>query len=283
MSDPASLPETNPLRQALPRTQVPEPCAVVLFGATGDLAHRKLVPALFQLAQGGNLPSECAIVGFARRDWTDDDLRAEYEKTPGQGGRRPRFPRGLGPVRQPAGLRRRGPSTTRAGYRRLKETLEELDRTHGTRGNRVFYLAVAPEFFATIIGHLGEAGLIYPWQQASPWSRVVIEKPFGHDLESALALNLEVSHVLDESQVYRIDHYLGKETVQNILALRFGNTHLRADLGPPVCALGAGDGGRGGRHGRRPGCVLRHRRHDPRHGAEPHDAAPLAWWRWSRR
>ncbi len=88
----------------------------------------------------------------------------------------------------------------------------------------MYYLAVAPEFFATIIDHLGGGDLIYPWQQASPWSRVVIEKPFGHDLESALALSREVSHVLDESQVYRIDHYLGKETVQNILALRFGNT-----------------------------------------------------------
>ena len=112
-----------------------------------------------------------------------------------------------------------------AGYRRLKETPRASSTaTHGTRGNRVYYLAVAPEFFATIIDHLGGGDLIYPWQQASPWSRVVIEKPFGHDLESALALNLEVSHVLDESQVYRIDHYLGKETVQNILALRFGNT-----------------------------------------------------------
>ncbi len=109
-------------------------------------------------------------------------------------------------------------------YRKLKETLEDLDRTHGTQGNRVFYLAVSPEFFATIIEHLGEAGLIYPGQQETPWSRVVIEKPFGHDLASARALNRDVSRVLDERQVYRIDHYLGKETVQNILAFRFGNS-----------------------------------------------------------
>src|SRR5262249_39403787 len=104
-----------------------------------------------------------------------------------------------------------------------KEPLESLDRTHGPRGNRVYYLAVAPEFFATIVDHLGHAGLIYPWQQETPWSRVVIEKPFGHDLQSARTLNRDVSRVLDECQVYRIDHYLGKETVQNILALRFGN------------------------------------------------------------
>ena len=106
----------------------------------------------------------------------------------------------------------------------MKETLDRVDKTLGTQGNRVFYLAVAPEFFATIIKQLGDAGLIYPGHQDHPWSRVVIEKPFGHDLQSARALNREISTVLDESQIYRIDHYLGKETVQNIHALRFGNT-----------------------------------------------------------
>jgi glucose-6-phosphate 1-dehydrogenase len=215
--------EMNPLRQALPRTRVPEPCAIVLFGATGDLAHRKLVPALFRLALGGNLPSECAIVGFARRDWTDDQLRAEYEKTLAKEVGGPDFPELW------AQFSRRlvfapGSFDDPLAFRNLRHRLEEVDRSHGTRGNRVYYLAVAPEFFSTIIDHLGGADLIYPWQQANPWSRVVIEKPFGHDLESARALNLAVSHVLDESQVYRIDHYLGKETVQNILALRFGNT-----------------------------------------------------------
>ncbi|HZW30992.1 MAG TPA: glucose-6-phosphate dehydrogenase [Isosphaeraceae bacterium] len=223
MSQAASPTEINPLRQALPRTRVPQPCALVLFGATGDLAHRKLVPALFQLARGGNLPSDYAIVGFARRDWTDAELRAEYEKTLAKdtGGSEfsavwAQFANRLAFVP--------GTFDDPAAYQRLKQTLESLDRTHGTSGNRVYYLAVAPEFFATIIDHLGQAGLIDPWQQESPWSRVVIEKPFGRDLHSARALNREVSRVLDESQVYRIDHYLGKETVQNILALRFGNT-----------------------------------------------------------
>jgi glucose-6-phosphate 1-dehydrogenase len=221
MTDSLGGAEANPLRQALPRTRVPEPCAVVLFGTTGDLAHRKLMPALYHLARGGNLPGEFAVVGFARRDWSDDDLRGEFEKSlskslgPDFGECWPQFASHV--VFAP------GTFDDPEGYAGLKKRLEELDRTHGTRGNRLYYLAVAPEFFSTIIDHLGRAGLIYPALQESPWSRVVIEKPFGHDLASARALNRDISRVLDESQVYRIDHYLGKETVQNILALRFGN------------------------------------------------------------
>ena len=131
------------------RTRVPEPCAIVLFGATGDLAHRKLVPALFQLARGGNLPSECAIIGFARRPWTDQDLRAEYEKTLAKEGGADfcelwsQFANRI--VFSP------GTFDDPASFRTLKETLDRVDRTHGTRGNRVYYLAVSPEFFAPII------------------------------------------------------------------------------------------------------------------------------------
>ena len=222
MSESNALPESNPLREALPRSRVSDPCAIVLFGATGDLAHRKLVPALFQLARGGNLPSESAIVGFARRDWTDANLRAEYEKTQSKHGGAdfhevwPQFANRI--VFSP------GTFDDPSSYQKLKETLARVDKTLGTQGNRVYYLAVAPEFFAMIIKGLGDAGLIYPAHQDHPWSRVVIEKPFGHDLQSARALNRDLSDVLDESQVYRIDHYLGKETVQNIHALRFGNT-----------------------------------------------------------
>jgi glucose-6-phosphate 1-dehydrogenase len=222
MSQATSHVESNPLRQALPRSRVPDPCALVLFGATGDLAHRKLVPALFQLARGGNLPSECAVVGFARRDWSDSEFRADYEKS--------MIKTGGSDLRQVwsqfANRLVFAPGTfdNLESYRKLRETLERLDVSFGTQGNRVYYLAVAPEYFGTIIAKLGEAGLIYPRQQEAPWSRVVIEKPFGRDLASARALNHEVAAVLDESQVYRIDHYLGKETVQNILALRFGNS-----------------------------------------------------------
>jgi glucose-6-phosphate 1-dehydrogenase len=222
MSEPTSAPETNPLRQALPRTSVPEPCAIVLFGSTGDLAHRKLMPALYNLSRGGNLPRECAIVGFARREWTDEAFRAEYEKSLSKNSG-PEF-REIWPQFANRIVFSRGTFDDLNSYRQLKAKLEEVDRSYGTRGNRIYYLAVAPEFFSTIISYLGEAGLIYPWQQESPWSRVVIEKPFGHDLASARALNRDVSRVLEERQVYRIDHYLGKETVQNILAFRFGNS-----------------------------------------------------------
>ena len=217
-----SLARRTRCAKACRERRVSEPCAVVLFGATGDLAHRKLVPALFQLARAGNLPSECAIVGFARRSWTDEDLRAEYEKTLAKEGGAD-FPE-LWSQFASRIVFSPGTFDDAGSFQTLKETLERVDKTHGTRGNRVYYLAVSPEFFAPIIRNLGEAGLIYPPQQESPWSRVVIEKPFGHDLASARALNREVSAVLDESQVYRIDHYLGKETVQNILALRFGNS-----------------------------------------------------------
>jgi glucose-6-phosphate 1-dehydrogenase len=222
MAEPPTLAEVNPLRQSLPRARAPEPCTVVLFGATGDLVHRKLVPALYHLARGGNLPSDYAIVGFARRDWTDDQIRDDLSAMLKENGEAefdqlwPQFASHI--VFAP------GTFDDPASYGGLKQKLDELDRTHGTRGNRLYYLAVAPEFFSTIIEQLGKAGLIYATQQESPWSRVVIEKPFGHDLESAHALNLEVSRVLGENQVYRIDHYLGKETVQNILALRFGNS-----------------------------------------------------------
>ena len=174
MSGPTTTTEINPLRQALPRTQVPEPCAIVLFGATGDLAHRKLVPALFQLAQGGNLPSECAHRRLRppRLDRRRPARRVREE--PGQGGRRARLRRGLAPVRQPAGLRRRGRSTTRPPTRGSRSGSSELDRTHGTRGNRVYYLAVAPEFFATIIDHLGERRPDLPLAAGEPL------EPGGH-------------------------------------------------------------------------------------------------------
>ncbi len=215
--------DSNPLRQALPRAQAPHPCAIVLFGATGDLAHRKLVPALYRLHHRGDLPSEYAIVGYGRRDWSDDDLRREYEKSFPDSEKGDDFAQ-IWPQFASRLVFAPGTFDDPKSFEALGAKLEELDRTHGTRGNRIFYLAVAPEFFEPIIDHLGKAGLIHDWRREEPWSRVVIEKPFGHDLESARELSRDVSRVLDEAQVYRIDHYLGKETVQNILALRFGNS-----------------------------------------------------------
>ena len=213
--------EANPLREALPRTRVPDPCAVVLFGATGDLTHRKLAPALYHLARGGKMPTDYAIVGVAPREWSAKEFADELGESLKQGND-PDFehlwPEFAGHLAFSPGSFD-DPKT----YEALKAKLEALEASHGTRGNRLYYLAVAPEYFGTIIEQLGKAGLVYPGHQESPWSRVVIEKPFGHDLASARALNREVSQVLSENQVYRIDHYLGKETVQNILALRFAN------------------------------------------------------------
>ncbi|HEY2158218.1 MAG TPA: glucose-6-phosphate dehydrogenase [Isosphaeraceae bacterium] len=220
MSEPTA--DANPLREGLPRTRAPEPCAIVLFGATGDLTHRKLMPALFKLARAGHLPAESAIVGYARRDWDDETFREEVRKTlekavgDGFGDVWPQF--------APRLFFAGGTFDDDAAYAKLKAKLEQIDATHGTKGNRLYYLAVAPEFFSTIVEHLGKAGLVADPHQDHPWTRVVIEKPFGRDLKSARALSRDLSRVLDESQTYRIDHYLGKETVQNILALRFGNS-----------------------------------------------------------
>jgi glucose-6-phosphate 1-dehydrogenase len=180
------------------------------------------MPALFRLALEGDLPTEYAIVGFARRDWSDDQFREEMAKA-----LKPQLGQGFDEYWSQFSAHlvfASGTFDDPSAYERLKGQLEKVDQTHGTRGNRLYYLAVAPEYFATIIGQLGKAGLIYPGHQESPWSRVVIEKPFGHDLASALELNRDVANVLDERQTYRIDHYLGKETVQNIHAFRFGNT-----------------------------------------------------------
>ncbi len=215
-------PAANPLRQALPRSLAIDPCAIVLFGVTGDLAHRKLLPALYELSRRGDLPNEYAIVGFGRRDWSDDQFRDEVHTTladeAGDGFEEgwPEFAKHLAFV---GGQLDEAPS-----FDRLKQRLDEVERALGTAGNRLFYLAVAPEFFATIVDRLGAAKLVYPRSGASPWSRVVVEKPFGSDLESARRLSADLARVLDERQIYRIDHYLGKETVQNILALRFGNS-----------------------------------------------------------
>jgi glucose-6-phosphate 1-dehydrogenase len=216
--------EPNPLRSHLPRNRALDPCAIVLFGATGDLTHRKLLPALFRLERDGNMPTDYVILGQGRRDWDDDAFRDEV-KAPLAQEVGPDFdrvwPQFAGHLAFSGGTFD-DPET----YARLKAKLEALDTGGGsqrTGGNRLYYLAVAPEFFATIVRHLDAAGLIAPDPHHGPWTRVVIEKPFGHDLDSALTLSRDLGRVLDESQTYRIDHYLGKETVQNILALRFGN------------------------------------------------------------
>jgi glucose-6-phosphate 1-dehydrogenase len=195
-----------------------DPAAIVIFGATGDLTRRKLLPALANLRATGLLPEQVAVVGVGRRVMDDEAFRAEADAA------LERF--GDGPLRAAwAALRPRvryvgGELHDDGTYGRLGAALSESARAHGTNGNALFYLAVPPQEFGPVIAHLGAAGLA---ADGAGWRRVVIEKPFGRDLDSARALDAEIHRVLEEGQIFRIDHYLGKETVQNILVFRFAN------------------------------------------------------------
>jgi glucose-6-phosphate 1-dehydrogenase len=201
---------------------MPDPAALVLFGATGDLTHRKVIPALFQLWRTSLLPREFSVVALGRRPYSEaayrDALRASLEE----------FSRIL-PIEAAAWSEfagrisyLRGDFRDQALYGALAAHLDQLDRERGTRGNRLYYLATQPSAFTEIIAGLGQAGLDHE-QHGGGWRRIIVEKPFGRDLTSAIRLNREVGKVFRESQVYRIDHYLGKETVRNILVFRFGN------------------------------------------------------------
>ena len=225
-----TAPTTQPSRY-----QVPEGCALVIFGASGDLTRRKLVPALYALAHEGLLPSQFAVVGFARREKSHEAFRDEMRSAVDQFSR-------LRPIRSETWSRLSqhlyyvpGEFHDPAAYERLRQLLSEVDRKDGTGGNRVYYLATPPGAYASIVGQLGAAGLVSeawdgPQDAGAPpaasggWSRMIIEKPFGRDLATARSLNAEIHRVFRERQVYRIDHYLGKETVQNILTFRFGNS-----------------------------------------------------------
>jgi len=218
MTDTSTL--TNPLRAGLRMQRTPEPCSVVIFGATGDLTHRKLVPALYNLQRERLLPPGFNVVGFARRDWTDDFFRDSLHKDAAQFSRSG-VEESLWGSFAASVTYQASSFDDPAGYAALAERLATLDEQRGAGGNRLFYLATPPESYPTIIQQLGAAGLAR--SPGGGWVRIIIEKPFGRDLASARALNAEVHSVFDESQVYRIDHYLGKETVQNILVFRFSN------------------------------------------------------------
>ncbi|HZH78676.1 MAG TPA: glucose-6-phosphate dehydrogenase [Archangium sp.] len=199
-----------------------EPCTFVLFGASGDLARRKLLPALYRLALEGYLPPESAIVGAALPWMTTERFRADMREA------LERAPE-VGPVDETAwrAFAQRlhyVPMDLSRGddYQRLGHLLDRVDREHGTRGNRIFYLSLAPTLHGQVVEHLGEAGLTKA-RSSRGWVRLVVEKPFGTDLETAQALNQRLHRYLDESSVYRMDHYLGKEMVQNQLVLRFAN------------------------------------------------------------
>lgn len=212
----------NPLRdpqdRRLPR--IAGPCSLVIFGVTGDLARKKLMPAVYDLANRGLLPPGFALVGFARRDFSNQDFAQivhdsvkEHARTPFREEVWQQLAEGFRFVP--------GDLTDDEAFKRLRETVDELDVNRGTGGNHAFYLSIPPGLFPQVVQQLNEHGLTR--ETPGSWRRVVIEKPFGHDLQSARELNRVVESVFPPEAVFRIDHYLGKETVQNMLALRFAN------------------------------------------------------------
>jgi glucose-6-phosphate 1-dehydrogenase len=203
-----------------PLGQPASPCIMVIFGASGDLTMRKLIPALYNLARQNLLSKEFAVVGFARRETSNEQFREKISQ-----GIKEFATSSVDPDLWHWFVRRlyylSGNFKDPIAYRNLQTLLEQVDKEHGTRGNYFYYLATPPDFFSQIIQQISAAGLAT--EKNGQWRRVIIEKPFGSDLESAVVLNQEISKVLNENQVYRIDHYLGKETVQNILVFRFAN------------------------------------------------------------
>src|SRR6187200_3283028 len=213
---------SNPLRHAQDRRlpRIAGPSGLVIFGVTGDLSRKKLMPAVYDLANRGLLPPGFSLLGFARRDWEDQDFaqvvhdsvrehaRTEFREEVWQ-----QLAEGMRFVP--------GDFDDDTAFKQLRSAMEELDASRGTSGNYAFYLSVPPKFFPKVVRQLKKHGLALPPEGS--WRRAVIEKPFGRDLASARELNALVHDVFDPEQVFRIDHYLGKETVQNILALRFAN------------------------------------------------------------
>lgn len=212
----------NPLEES-EQSRIVEPCTLVIFGATGDLTSRKLVPALYNLLRDGQLPSLFTCVGFARRPKSNEQFRDEMKEAVSKYSRTKPVEESLWNHFKDHLFYHMSEFHDDAGYERLKTLLNELDIKHGTKGNRIFYLATQPSFFPLISEKLHKAGLIYI-EKESKWSRVVLEKPFGYNLESAHQLQNELLQYLTEKQIYRIDHYLGKETVQNLLVFRFANS-----------------------------------------------------------
>ena len=220
MPSPATPKPPPPPAVAKQDRQPAPPCVLVLFGASGDLAKRKLIPALYNLASANFLSDKFAVVGISRTPMSDDEFSQKMSEDLHT------FETGTLDPQRVEWLKSRlsylaGDIDQAETYERLRAALAAVDEKWGTQGSYLFYLAVPPSQFAHIVHRLGEAGLTR--QERGAWRRVVIEKPFGHDLESARQLNREIREVVEESQIYRIDHYLGKETVQNILAFRFAN------------------------------------------------------------
>lgn len=222
---PESDQKANPLTFGTPQTLIPQPCILVIFGAAGDLSWRKLLPAIYNLNKDGVLPSNFAVCGFGIGAQGDGDqwLRARaksgierFSRQPVQSGHWEDYERCLFYVE--------GSFNDAQAYLRLKSKLEEIDHKFGIPGNRIFYLAVPPGVVETCVSHLRSEGMVQEIESPTHFTRVIVEKPIGRDLESARAVNIAVARAFQEDQTYRIDHYLGKETVQNMMVLRFANS-----------------------------------------------------------
>jgi glucose-6-phosphate 1-dehydrogenase len=208
--------QENPLLEGLQLRRTPDPCILVIFGASGDLTKRKLFPALYSLAYRRLLPEKFAVVGVARTEETDDEFRERMKEAVQEFGRDEFRDDVWEPLAD--GMRYLTADFSDAkGLDHLVDVVEELDDERGTKGNRVYYLAIPPSAFETVVDSMGKR------RKAEGWRRLIVEKPFGHDLESARELNSVIEKYFEEREVFRIDHYLGKETVQNMLALRFAN------------------------------------------------------------
>lgn len=221
--------KTNPLQELGRTSKHIDPCVVVIFGATGDLTGRRLAPAIYNLGRDGLLPPNFACVGFARKEKTHEEFRQELKEDINTYSRTKPIDEAFWKNFSDQIFYHQSEFDNDKGYETLASFLNQLDSRHGTRGNRVFYLSVQPKYFPIIIEKLHKAGLVYDIHNTTDrWSRVIIEKPFGRDTDSADQLQADISKNLNESQTYRIDHYLGKETVQNLLVFRFANSIFEA-------------------------------------------------------
>jgi glucose-6-phosphate 1-dehydrogenase len=208
--------QENPLLEGLQLRRTPDPCALVIFGASGDLTQKKLFPALYSLAYRRLLPEHFAVVGVARTEESDDEFKERMKEAVSENARDEFVEEVWDSLAD--GMRYiAGDFSAPGGWDELAETLNELDAQRGLEGNRVYYLAIPPTAFPMVVGALGKQ------RGTKGWTRLIVEKPFGHDLDSARELNTVIHEHFSEDEVFRIDHYLGKETVQNMLAFRFAN------------------------------------------------------------
>lgn len=218
-------PNSHPFQDICASQRSLDPCILVIFGASGDLTARKLMPAIYNLKKDGSLPPHFVCVGFARREKTHEAFRSEMKEAISKYSRSQPLDEPLFDTFAKELYYHASEFEDDAGYEALKKQLDEFDQKHGTKGNRLYYLSTQPTYFPKICEKLKKAGLVYNEdEEKEKWSRIIIEKPFGHDLDSAINLQNSLMRHMSENQLYRIDHYLGKETVQNILVFRFANS-----------------------------------------------------------